>query len=354
VYDKDFRATFFNPAAEHLFKLSQKDVLGHVFSPRDVEHDGWRILAQIIFPSLAPRVISHTTEGEYPQTSDISFTDPELELRVTMAPVISDTKQTLAFMKIIRNRTAQIEAIRSKSEFVTVASHQLRGPVTDINWALQTLSAATELNDTDKMIVQTASAASQNLLRRIEDLLNIAKMEDGQFGYQFEEVNIVDYVGKILADILPAARKAGIKMYFDRPTQDMPHVLIDSKRLSLALVNILENAIRYNVENGEVTVKVDRMEGKPFVVVSVKDTGIGIPKEALSKLFAKFYRAENAMKFQTEGSGLGLYIAKGIIAAHGGQIWIESEINRGTTISFALPTDPALVPHREANVDDAF
>ena len=93
-------------------------------------------------------------------------------------------------------------------------------------------------------------------------------------------------------------------MYFDRPTQDVPHVMIDTKRLSLVMVNLLENAIRYNVENGEVTVKVDRMEGKPFVVVSVQDTGIGIPKESLPKLFAKFYRADNAMKFQTEGSGL--------------------------------------------------
>jgi signal transduction histidine kinase len=162
----------------------------------------------------------------------------------------------------------------------------------------------------------------------------------------------VEYVGKILSDVLPAARKAGIKMYLDRPSVEMPKVMVDPKRLSLAITNILENAIRYNVENGEVTVKIDLMKDKPYVVVSVRDTGIGIPQEALSKLFTKFYRAENAVKTQTEGSGLGLYIAKGIVTAHGGQIWVESELGRGTTISFALPTDPNLVPKHEVGAAD--
>jgi two-component system sensor histidine kinase VicK len=123
--------------------------------------------------------------------------------------------------------------------------------------------------------------------------------------------------------------------------------MIDAARLSLAVTNLLENAIRYNVENGEVTVRVDKTKDKPFVTVGVKDTGIGIPPEALGKLFNKFFRADNALKQQTEGSGLGLYIAKGIILAHGGQIWAESELNRGTTISFSLPTDPNLVPKTE-------
>ncbi len=352
VYGSDFRVTFFNHAAEKLFKLSADVVIGHTLSPRDVETAGWRTLAQVIFPSLAPRVISRTGEGELPQVADVSLTDPEFELRVATAPVTGEDGRTLAFMKIIRDRTAQIAALRSKDEFITVASHQLRGPVTDINWALQTLAQASELGDTSKMIVQTAAQASENLLRRIEDLLNIAKMEDGQVGYTFENTDIVEYVGKILSDVLPAARKAGIKMYFYRPTTEMPKVMIDTKRLSLAVTNILENAIRYNVENGEVTVKIDTMKDKPYVVVSVKDTGIGIPQDALAKLFSKFYRADNAVKTQTEGSGLGLYIAKGIITAHGGQIWAESELNRGTTISFALPTDPNLVPRHEVSSAD--
>jgi signal transduction histidine kinase len=353
VYQADFRVIFFNAAAERIFKLEAKNVLGHVLSPRDVEAEGWRTLAQIVFPSLAPRVVAHSKEGEYPQVVDISFTDPaELEFRVTTTPVPDERGNPLAFMKIVRDRTAQVVALRSKSEFVTVASHQLRGPVTDISWALQSLSGITGLDENNKMILDHALGASQSLLRRIEDLLDIAKMEDGQFGYQFEDTDITDFLTKILGDVLPAAQKAGIKLYFDRPSEALPHVMIDSKRLSLAVTNLVENAIRYNVENGEVTVKADTMQDKPYVVVSVKDTGIGIPPEAVASLFKKFFRAENAVKAQTEGSGLGLYIAKGIIAAHGGQIWAESELNRGTTISFALPTDPNLVPKNEMGGED--
>ena len=172
-------------------------------------------------------------------------------------------------------------------------------------------------------------------------------MEEGQFGYKFGEANVLDFVGNVLADVLPAARKAGVKIYLDRPQEEPPRVTIDPARLSLALTNILENAVRYNVENGEVIVKVETIPGKPFVEVSVKDTGIGIPPESIEKIFTKFYRADNAMKSQTEGSGLGLYIAKTIIAAHGGEIWVESELNRGTTVHFTLPTDPDLVPKRE-------
>lgn len=354
VYEKDFRTIFFNPAAERLFKINAQSIVGHVLAPQDVEKEGWRTLIQVIFPSLAPRVMARTKEGEYPQMLDISFSDPQLEFRVTTAPVLDDAGNPLAFMKIIRDRTTQINAVRSRSEFVTVASHQLHGPVTDINWALETLGRSANLSDDDKMVVDSALAVSRGLIRRVEDLLNIAKMEDGQFGYNFENSDIVEFVGKILADVLPAARKAGVKVYFDRPATALPHVMIDPKRLSLALVNILENAIRYNIENGEVLVKVDKIPEKPFIGVSVKDTGIGIPPESMGKLFNKFYRAENAARAQTEGSGLGLYIAKSIVMAHGGQIWAESELNRGTVISFALPTDPNLVPRREVGLEDYF
>lgn len=349
VYEEGFRAIFFNPAAERLFRVRAKTIFGHVFVPQDVEKEGWRTLIQVIFPSLAPRVIARSREGEYPQVLDLSFTDPQIELRVTSAPITDDNGTPLAFMKIIRDRTTQITAMHSKSEFVTVASHQLRGPVIDINWALESLEKASGLSDTDKGIVENALAASRGMVRRIEDLLNIAKMEEGQFGYSFAETDPVDFVGKILTDTLPAARKTGVKVYFDRPAANLPQVMIDPKRLSLALTNILENAIRYNVENGEVVVKVDVMQQKPFIEVTVKDSGIGVPPEAMEKLFNKFYRADNAMKAQTEGSGLGLYITRSIINAHGGEIWIESELNRGTTVHFTIPTDPSLVPKHEVN-----
>ncbi len=347
VYDEHFQVTFFNPAAERLFKINAKDILGHQLVPQDVERAGWTILTQVVFPSLAPNVASRSKEGDSPEIVDISFTDPLLELRVTTAPIIEDDGRTSAFMKIIRNRTSEIAALRSNTDFVTIASHQLRGPLTNINWALQSLEKSEELNDTDKTIVTAAAAAGQGLLRRIDQLLSIAKIEEGQFGYNFEESNIIDFLEKILNDILPQARIAGIKIYLDKPSTEMPHVMIDPQKFSIAVVNVMENAIRYNVANGEVIVKVEKMSDKPFISITIRDTGIGIPEKSLEKLFTKFFRADNAMKSNTEGSGLGLYLAKNIVAAHGGEMSAASEQNRGTIITFTLPTDPNLVPKKE-------
>ncbi len=352
-YDSDFKVLFYNNAAERLFRLKPAEVMGHKLAPQDVEQPGWQTLIQVVFPSLAPRTVPRSREGVYPQITDISFTEPEeLSLRVTTAPVPGSDGKSVGFMKIIRDRTAQLAALRARSDFVTIASHQLRGPLTDISWALQSLASAPELSETNRLIVQNASAASQGAVNRIESLINISKMDEGKFGYQFAPDDPVEFVGKVLADVLPAARKAGVKIYFDRPASPLAKVMIDPQRLSVALVDILENAIRYNVANGEVVVKVDAVPGKPFVEISAKDTGIGVPPEDIGKLFTKFYRAENAMKSQTEGSGLGLYIAKSIVQAHGGEIWVESELSRGTTVHFTLPTDPNLVPKREMAADD--
>jgi signal transduction histidine kinase len=348
AYDADFRVIRFSAAAEQLFKLPASAVMGHVLSPRDVTEPGWQILARTVFSSLAPRVVQISREGEQPEIYDLSFADQELEFRVTTIAVPDADGKPAMFFKIISDRTPLVSALRSKSEFITVASHQLRGPMTDIRWALQTLQGEAGLSDTGKLVVTNALAAAEGLVGRIEDLLSVAKMEEGQMGYALADTDAVDFVGKVLAGVLPSAQKAGIKMYFDRPTGAVPHVMIDEKRLAIALTNILENAIRYNVANGEVIVRVEQVPGKSFIEVSVRDTGIGIPPEAIPSLFKKFFRAENAVASQTEGSGLGLYMAKGIINAHGGEVWVDSEVNRGTVVHFTLPTDAALVPKHEA------
>lgn len=347
VYDTDFNVIFFNSTAERLFKIKSNDILGHKLTPNDIQKENWQILIQTVFSSLAPRVINHSREGEYPQVVDISFQDPEIEFRVTTILVKDENQKNISFIKIIHDRTAQILALRSSTEFITIASHQLRGPLTEINWALDTLKNATELNDTNKTIATGAAEAGKNLLRRIDEFLSVAKIDEGRFGYNFVDTDLLEYLGTILNEILPQARSAGIKIYFDRPTEDIPHVMIDPKQLSIALVNILENAIRYNIQNGEVIVKVDKVEDSPFLAISIRDTGIGIPEESLGKLFTKFFRSDNAVRSQTEGSGLGLYIAKGIIESHGGKIKAESELDRGTIITFTLPTDPKFIPKSE-------
>lgn len=352
VYDRDFKVLFFNPAAEKLFRLTQSVVLGHVVEPRDAEDPSWRLLVQVVFPSLAPTVILRSQPDEHPQVADLSFTDPPLDIRVTTSVVKNDLGETTGFIKLVHDRTREVFLVRSKTEFLTVASHQLRSPTTDISWALESLAGEKGLSETGQAIVQSALAASRELLKVIEDLLNVSKIEEGHFGYKFEPKDIVAFLDEILPQVAASARRAGIKIYFDRSQEPLPPVMIDPQKLSMALNNILVNAIRYNVENGEVVVKTERVSQRPFIEVSVRDTGIGIPPEALDKLFQKFFRAENATKSQPEGSGLGLYIAKNVVQAHGGKIWAESESGRGSVLHFTLPTDPSLIPAHEIATEE--
>lgn len=342
IYDQDFRVLFFNPAAEKLFKVSADSVIGKPLQPREAEKPELRILVQTLFPSLAPVMIPRSASGTWPQVVDISFTEPTLDLRVTTSSLGDTEGKQAKFLKVIRDRTRETAVLKTKEEFLTVASHQLKTPITEINWALEALNDDKSLSEPNQEIVKHAFDASKLLLKIVEDFLNIARIEEGKFGYRFEPADITAFLNQILSQLLSQAGRVGVRLYFDAPQTPLSFAIIDAGKLSLAVVNLLENAIRYNVKNGQVIVKVEPVEGQPFLKVSVKDTGIGIAPEALEKLFTKFFRAENAVKFRTEGTGLGLYIAKNIIQAHGGKIWVESEPNRGTTVSFTLPTDPKL------------
>jgi len=351
AYDENFKVFFFSPAAEKLFKLQRDDIVGHKLQAQDVEKSDLQLLTQVVFPSLAPGMISRSPIGTYPQVVELSFADPALELRVVTSPINDGRGGIIGFVKIVRNRTREAFLIKSKNEFLTVASHQLRGPITNIDWALQTLLEDKTLSQGSASLVQSASTASKELLAIIEDLLNITKIEEGHFGYNFQPMNLVEFVNKVLTEALPQARRASVKLFFDKPKEQVPQTIIDPQKLSMVFNNLLDNAIRYNVLNGEVVVKIDRLPDRPFVEVTVKDSGIGIPPQQVEKIFTKFFRADNALKFQTEGSGLGLYIAKNIIQAHGGQIWTESELNRGSVFHFTLPTDPTLIPPHEVVIE---
>lgn len=348
AYDSNFRVLVFNAAAERIFSLTQAQVIGQYIGPERAGEAQFRVLTQVMFPSLAPAVVRHSEAGVYPQIVDISF--GQQELRVSTDRIVDENGQVLGFVKLVRDRTREVELLRSKSEFITVAAHQLRTPLTAINWIFEGLMKNESLNKEDKELVVNGSAAAKKLLKIVNDLLDVSKIEEGRFGYSFNTMNLIDFISEVLTNAQAVAKEYGVALYFDRGGESNIQVTIDPDRLALALSNLIDNAIRYNVEHGSVTVGIKRLTDRPYVEVSVKDTGIGIPPENIDKIFSKFFRADNVMKRETEGSGLGLYITKNIINRHGGEIWVESVVNRGTTVYFTLPTDPKLVPPREVAV----
>lgn len=352
AYDNNFKILIFNDAAEQIFGIKREEIIGQCFSPDRVQGLRFRLLAQTIFPSLAPMVVKHSEAGAYPQVVDLSFADPNLELRVLTNRLTDKEGRVSGFMKIIHNRTREIQIYRSKSEFITVAAHNLRTPLTAVHWAFENLSKSDYLSEEDKETVNSGVAVSVKLLKIVDDLLDVSKIEGGKFGYKFENVEFGEFLNGILENANIVAKQYKINLYFDKAIELPITLNIDPNKLGLAISNLIDNAIKYNVENGSVTVKLERLLGKPYVQISVKDTGVGIPAEAASKLFTKFFRAENVIKFRTEGSGLGLYIAKNIVSRHGGMIWCESVLGRGTTFYFTLPTDPKLIPPKEITYDE--
>ena len=343
AYDENFRILICNRAAENILNINAKDILGKQFSLSLTKDPKFRIMAQVMFPSLAPLSVKRSEAGIYPEVIDISLDDPRLELRISTDKLIGLEGEILGFVKLIKDRTREI--LRSKNEFITTASHQLRTPLTSLYWIFESLNKET-LSEEQKNLISEGLTVSARALKIVNDLLDVSKIEEGRFGYHFENADIVEFLEKILQEKTSLAEEYGIKLYFQK-TKESIVCFIDKEKLSYAVSNLIDNAIKYNVENGEVTVNLSRLKDKPYVLISIKDTGIGIPPEEMNKLFTKFFRAENAEKVVADGSGLGLFIAKNIIRQHGGEIWAESELNRGTTFYFTIPTDSSLVPPKE-------
>lgn len=353
LYDQNFKILSVNPAAEQILGLKAEEIVGQAFTLKLKQGAGsrYRVLLTVLFPALAPALVERSEPGSYPQVVDISLDEPALELRAATSRITDDRGEAVGFLKVVRDRTRDLALLRSKSDFITIASHQLRAPLTAVSWALEGLSKE-NLAGTQKDLVKTGAQAAANLSKIVNDLLDVSKIEEGRFGYQFEEVGLVSFLDEILKEAEPIAREYQVKVYFDRPAGEDIKVIADRQKLGTALSNLIDNAVKYNVPNGEVAVKAERLSDRPYAQVSIRDTGVGIPPEAIDKLFTKFFRGENVFKFSTQGSGLGLYIVKNIIRRHGGRIWAESALNRGSTFFFTLPTDPALIPLKDIVYED--
>ncbi len=164
----------------------------------------------------------------------------------------------------------------------------------------------------------------------------MARIEEGRFIYQPTTVDLVELVEKAIESFYDTAKRKGVHIEFKKPTDKTSKIVkADIEKLSLAVKNLIENAIAYTKSHVKVTVFLKRKEDR--VEFWIKDTGIGIPKSQNERVFGKFFRGDNAVRMETEGTGLGLFIVKNIIEAHGGEIGFESVENRGTTFFFSLP-----------------
>lgn len=349
MYTPDFVILSMNTAAERLFGVSVAEAVGMTVDPSMVKNPHLRTFAQVLFPSLAPSVAQLSETNAWPQVVSITLEDPRLELTTTLHRMSDSTGTLIGFLKIIHDQTHEQSVLKTKSEFISVAAHQLRTPLTAMKWASENLTKLEEnANPEVTELVRQIAQLSERSMRITNDLLDASKIEEGRFGYSFEDTDLVVFVTKVLQEVSVLAKEYKTRLFFDPPANVLPSVSIDVSRIGTVLSNFLDNAIRYNTENGEVVVSMAQTPDGKFVRISVRDTGIGVPENEAGKLFQKLQRASNALTVEPNGTGLGLYIAKNIVERHGGTVGFDSVEGRGSTFWFTLPLDPSLIPDRES------
>jgi PAS domain S-box-containing protein len=323
IFDKTKRLVLMNPQAEVFLKLKREEIIGK--SIGDLEKiSEFKKIFEIVGPKIQPCFREELKMEE------------NLILEVTSLPILLE-KEKIGNLIILHDITREKYVEQLKTEFVSLAAHQLRTPLSGIKWSLKMILDGDlgPLPEEQKDFLKKALMANERLIRLVNDLLDVTRIEEGRFLYKLEEKDIVKIVEDVFNSYLDLAKEKEITFELEKLKDNFPLIKVDEEKIKLAIQNLIENALIYTLPKGKVTVTIDLQNGNFFF--KVKDTGIGIPKQVQDRIFTKFFRASNAVKIETEGSGLGLFITKNIIESHGGKIWFESEEGKGTTFYFTIP-----------------
>ncbi len=231
---------------------------------------------------------------------------------------------------------------KAKSEFLSVASHQLRTPMTAIKGYVSMLLEGDfgEIPETQKAQLHIVYESAERQLQLVADLLDLSRIESGRMEFAFGPVNLCKLVENVLGELTAKAKLKGLYLYFDNVNRFCPDIRADMEKLMEVVTNLVDNAIKYTKQGG-VTVRL--LQDGQEIQLSVEDTGIGIAKEDQPKIFEKFFRTDAANEVTREGTGLGVYVVKKIVEAHGGKVWFTSQgLGKGTkfVVSFLVPKLP--------------
>lgn len=301
-----------------------------------------------------------------------SYSDEDIEFMAAFAPEAATAlenaqlyKESLEFGQKLENevkkatKELQVANIqlrdldKAKSEFLSIASHQLYTPLTALRGYISMLMEGDfgKVNEQQKPILEILEKSSNRLIELIKNLLDISRIESGRLELNLQSVDLVELARELVQDLMPNAMSKNLKMKFNEPKKKLPHAVVDEQRLRQVMLNFIDNAIKYT-SKGSVNVYVEQKGDE--LVFSVVDTGKGITHEEIAKLFNKFSRVGGSARFNTEGTGLGLYVAKQIVKEHRGDLYVESPgENQGSTFIMRLPmegTDRSLHVGEQASV----
>ena len=322
------QVAFINPAAVRLLDLS----------PREIPHAPFE-LAQL------PPEAAHSLEeclrlvrdADGPQLYEIS--EPQrsvLQLRAVQlrAQGGRGCGRLLHLHDITRERIID----EMKSDFISLVSHELRTPLTSIlgfsSYMLTGRLGAVQ--ETQKTALESIHRQARRLSAIISDFLDVSRIESGKIEMKKEPVSMPGVAGRVIEDLRPQAGEKSIQVSTQYDDSALPLTALgDEQRIAQVLTNLLGNALKFTDSQGAIDVSVSRQNGE--VLCQIRDTGCGIPPDELDRVFDRFYQVEKVVTRKSGGTGLGLAIVKNIVEAHGGKIWIESEVGRGTEVNFTLP-----------------
>lgn len=344
ISDPEGIALYANPATEKITGYAAEETIGKkcgLLWGGHMEKAYYQKMWQTIKEDKKPFVSRIKNKRKNGETYDAA---------IAISPVLDQKGNILFFVDTSRDITKEIEIDKAKTEFVSLASHQLRTPLSTINWYTEMLLSgdAGVVNENQKKYLEEAYHASKRMVDLVNSLLNVSRLEMGTFIVEPEPTDMLVLARSVVDELklLIDQKKISFKLTH---ADNLPKIQADPKLLRMVLSNLLSNSVKYTPEKGEVKmdfrlVKSGEEIGNKLIpadslLCAVSDTGYGIPENQKDKIFTKLFRADNVREKDAEGTGLGLYIVKSIIDHSGGLIWFESSEGKGTTFYVILPLE---------------
>jgi len=334
ITDPEGITLYSNPAASRITGFTKEEIInskaGKLWSlpmPHEFYADFWDVIKNQ----------KKTYEGEIQNKRK---NGEKYYAQFSISPILNEKKEVVFFVGIERDVTKAKEIDKIRKEFVSVASHQLRTPLTSIKWYIEMFQEDTaNLSQTQKDILNEVESSNQRMISLVNDLLNVSRIETGgKYSITKTFGNIITTISDTINEQQVLAKNRNISINFNNNGFNEFLMNFDKPKLYQALSNLVSNAIKYSYENSSIDIIFERTN-ETEITIKVEDHGIGIPENGKNRIFDKFYRAENAVKVQTDGTGLGLYFARTIVLDHGGQMWFDSIEGQGTTFTMKIPVN---------------
>jgi PAS domain S-box-containing protein len=326
LFDHDLRYTIADGAGLAAIGLSQERLEGKTVA------EAWpQETCAVLEPQYRAALVGASTSVEVPYANRVHL--------VHTLPVNNEDGDIFAGMAMMQDITQRKEVERLKDEFISTVSHELRTPLTSLRGFAELMLEREFPPDKRQRFLSIIHGETVRLTNLINDFLDLQRMESGRQIYHFDRVDLLELLRESSALFQQTDGKHILRL---EAPDALPPVTADKDRLRQVLSNLLSNAIKFSPQGGEIIAGA-RLEGTQ-VRVWVADQGVGIPPEALPKLFGKFFRVDNNRTRNIGGTGLGLAVVKEIVEVHQGRIWVESQVNRGSTFFFTLPTAGQALP----------